>query len=176
MRSNVSTYVSFVTCADEPLYTADTALQAEDSLSKTKDAYADAMTSHKAYTETSLADFLRLYRLLHPQSRRPVQHGGTERGEGHAGEFAPAAGYNVGSHRSSGKKWPDEQLKHEERQRREDVADLYAQLRKSQPETRDLSVYRRSMQAIQNLFLRGKTAKHPGKTMMPKHKHDLAHA
>ena len=39
------------------IYTADAALQAEDSLLTTKDAYTDAMMSQKAYSETSLADF-----------------------------------------------------------------------------------------------------------------------
>ena len=170
------------------IYTADAALQAEDSLLDTKDAYAGAVTSHKAYAETSLADFCAFIdfytrKAADPFSTSLACEKQAEAVELNAAEATPEnlrllldTMLEAIDHLE--KKWLDEQLKHEDRQRRhrEDVARLYARLRESQPKTQNLSVYRRSMQAIQNLFSRGKTTKHPGKTIAPKHKHGLAHA
>jgi hypothetical protein len=89
------------------------------------------------------------------------------------------------------KKWLDEQIRHEDRQRkhREDVARLYRQIRELQPESsKSAHFYQKGRQLVHNLLFRKGTGsnellsghkKRAVKPISPKHAHgqiDAVHA
>lgn len=171
------------------IYTADVGLQTEDRLLRTGDARAGATPPCDAAHEASLAQFCAFVDFYTRKAADPFSTSLACEKQAEALELRTeeATPENLRllldtmleAIEHLEQKWLDEQLKHEDRQRqhREDVARLYAQIRALQPESHNLSVYRRSVQAIHSLFARGKSTTQAHKIVSSKSRqHDLVHA
>jgi hypothetical protein len=172
------------------IYSADTALRDEDAVIANRAASLAVPQSKSPIHEASLAHFCAFVDLYTRKTADPMSTSLACEKQAEAVELGPedATPENLRMLMDTmleaidhlEKKWLDEQIRHEDRQRqhREDVARLYQRLRELQPQPRNrLHLYEKGAQWIHNLLFRRnsnsiKPSSRARKPILPKRVHD----